>query len=321
MDLNCSYQFSNPGETTLTVGELFGAHCTMVNNTMGDGPIDFNKVKVKFEEGKNYDLVIVKTIATPNEVDFIFTSYIVGPKKMPAVVLTDGQREIKIQPELNFEVKSVLKADKKPEMFGPMSGIAVPIPMFYWLVLGALLLLSISSFGTVAARRWKRRKMLARIKALDDGTQPVQQFFTTYRKLQRENAIFNARSDADNKLLDSEAVTQTTDELLKIVSMVEAAFKLFFTRTFRIASSEMSWPASIRELARHHELVYSIFGAELIELSREYQKIGVGKGKLEAKDAILISEKSRKWIEKADQLQRAIVAKDNQQIKRLRGGK
>ena len=96
--------------------------------------------------------------------------------------------------------------------------------------------------------------------------------------------------------------------------------QLYIARTFRIASLEQPWKKTASDLGKYNELVASFYGAELLELTREFQKVETGKSKLEAKDAISISEKSRKWIEKVDQLHKAILAKDSQLIKKLRGG-
>lgn len=321
MNLNCSYKFSTVEPPTITVGDLFEAHCKMETPAQ----LELKNLKVKFEEGKNYDLIIVRSAQSGDELHMALTSYVVGAKNLNSVVLTDGQQELFVQPPINFEVKSILKPDEKPEMFGPVSGIAVAIPLFYWVILATILVLLISSLITAITLRMKSKKRLHRIEALDDGTVPLQQFFTNYRRLQRENEIFNARSDSNefamvaNETVHSEI--QTKDELLNIISSVENALKLFIARTFRIASFEITWKATIAQLSKRHELVYEVNGNELVELSHEFQKIGIGKNKLEPKDAILISEKTRKWVEKADQLHKAIIAKDNQQIKKLRGAK
>lgn len=317
MNLNCNYQFSNPAQSIITVGDLFEARCKM--ETAATASIDLPKLKVKFDEGKNYDLVILKSAQSAEDLNLQLTSYVVGPKDLKSITLTDGQLELTIQTPLQFEVKSILKPEEKPEMFGPMSGLSVAIPMIYWVFLGAILLLLITGSVGFIVRRVKRRKMLQRLKALDDGSQPVQQFFAGYRKIQRENIIFSARSeslDRDDKLEEQSAV-----ELFKITRTIEAALRLFISRVFQIACFELSWKNSLSEFKKYNNLVFTILGDELTELTQEFQKIGKGSDKMTAKDVILISEKTRKWIEKADQLNRAILAKDTQQIKKMRGGK
>lgn len=321
MELNCNYVFPNQADPTITVGDIFIAHCALAGDAVGTDVTDFSKFKVKFEEGKNYDVVVVKSLSTPQAVDFVLTSYTVGPKKIDKIVLTDGQHEMSFQAPLQFEVKSILKQEEKPEMFGPMVGLSVPIPIFYWVLLGAILFVSLSTISGVIVQSVKRKKLMKRLESLDDGSQPIQQYFANYRKLQRENAIFSARSDANDLDPGVLANAQSPADLLRIVRNVEHALQLYLARTFRIASLEQSWRLTGNQLAKLNDVIYSVNGAELTELSREFLKIESGKNKLEAKDVILISEKSRKWVEKVDQLHKAILAKDTQLIKKLRGAK
>ncbi len=340
MDLNCTYEFLN-NQPKLTVGQLFQAHCQLPTGVV----VDLAKLKIKPMAAapqmdasaahpgssstlapskneappKNYDIVFVKAAQGGDQLGLMLTSYTVGPKDIPNVVLTDDAQDYTIVSPVKFEVSSVLKPDEKPEMFGPISGLGVVIPLFYWLLLAAVLFSLLSSVAVTARARMKRRKLLKRLETLEDGTLPLPQFFTSYRKLQRENAVFSARSRLESEGADE--VAQSPEDLLKLVKNVEASMRVFLARAFKITLFEQPWKKIISELEESHDLLYSVLGADLTELASEFQKVGVGKNKLEPKDAMSISEKARKWIERADQLQSAILAKDTQLIKRLRGAK
>lgn len=333
MDLNCTYEFLN-NQPKLTVGQLFQAHCQLPANTV----VDLAKLKMKplpppespqgappaagagsLEATKDYNVVFVKAAQGGDQLGLMLTSYTVGAKDIPTIVLTDDTQEYTIVTPVKFEVTSILKPEEKPEMFGPISGLGVVIPLFYWLVLAAVVFIILSSIGVSARARMKRRKLLKRLESLEDGTQPLPQFFTSYRKLQRENAVFSTRSGLENEASDE--VIQSPEELLKLVKTVEASLRVYLARAFKITLFEQPWKKIIAELEDNHDVLSSVFSKDLAELSSEFQKVGIGKNKLEPKDALLISEKSRKWVERADQLQAAIVAKDSQLIKRLRGAK
>ncbi|MBL7542553.1 MAG: hypothetical protein JNL11_01995 [Bdellovibrionaceae bacterium] len=338
MDLNCTFHFSKEKNTTITVGEVFEAHCPLA----GPIAVDVNKLKVKMtpppenttggpqSTGKTegslpaggvsaYELVIVKVAKNDENLGLALTSYIVGPKDIPSFIVTDGTNEFTITSRVQFEVQSILKPNEKPEMFGPAAGLTVVIPMVYWILLGSILLVLASSAMVMVRRRWKRKKRLAKLAELEDGSLPIQQFFAVFRKLQRENPIFNIRSTVDT--LVTIEPTQTAEELVTIIHQIEKTFKTFVARRFQITRFEYGWSAISKELQNFHEVVYLVMGNDLAEISREFQKVNVSRGTLEGKDVILIAEKSRRWVEKADQLQSAVLAKDSALIKKLRGGK
>ncbi len=355
MDLNCTYQFaSQNNEAKLTVGQLFQAHCQLPPNVT----VDLAKLKIKstaivaqnqqagsqpaappafgqpMMQGaqpgtgeasaekspeKNYDIVFVKAAQGGEQLGVMFTSYTVGPHEISSVVLSDGTQDLAIVTPMKFEVQSILKPDEKPEMFGPISGLGVVIPSIYWVMLAVFVGITLTSVGVSIRMRLRRRKLLKRLESLEDGTQPLPQFFTAYRKLQRENAVFSARTKLDEDA-DDDAI-QPPDELLKLVKSVETSMRVFLGRAFRITQFEQSWNKILKELAKYHDVLYSVLGVELEEISREFRKAGIGKNKMAPKDALLICEKSRKWVERAEQLHAAILAKDTQLIKRLRGAK
>ncbi|MBL7554316.1 MAG: hypothetical protein JNM24_00735 [Bdellovibrionaceae bacterium] len=332
MDLNCTYQFANQNnEAKLTVGQLFQAHCQLPPNVT----VDLAKLKIKSTAivahdqqvgaqpatppEKNYDIVFVKAAQGGEQLGVMFTSYTVGPHEISSLVLSDGGQDLAIVTPMKFEVQSVLKPDEKPEMYGPISGLGVVIPSFYWIVLAVFIGVVLSSAGVSIRKRLRRRKLLKRLEDLENGTQPLPQFFTAYRKLQRENAVFSARTKLDENADDD--TIQSPEDLLKLVKSVETSLRAFLGRAFRITQFEQSWGKILKELAKYHDVLYSVLGAELEEISREFRKAGIGKNKMAPKDALLISEKTRKWVERADQLHAAIIAKDTQMIKRLRGAK
>lgn len=331
MDLNCTYQFaSENNEAKLTVGQLFQAHCQLPPNVK----VDLAKLKIKSTAivahapqvsttdaapEKNYDIVFVKAAQGGEQLGIMFTSYMVGSHEISSLVLSDGTQDLAIITPMKFEVQSILKPDEKPEMYGPISGLGVVIPAFYWLLLAIIVAFVLSFIGISIRMRLRRRKLLKRLDELQDGTQPLPQFFTSYRKLQRENAVFSARIKLDDNTDDKSI--QSPEELLKLVKAVESSLRIFLGRAFCITKFEQSWKQILNELEKYHDFLYSIVGKDLEEITREFQKAGVGKNKLAPKDALLISEKTRKWVERAEQLQTAIIAKDTQLIKRLRGTK
>jgi hypothetical protein len=361
MDINCTAQFAKPTEAKITVGELFQVRCVLPQPTEvnvanlkvkvavageannagaaasgnpggigteaaipgGNSAVPNNPAAItapgadsKPVANQKYDVVVVKAAQAGEELGVAVTSYIVGPKDIQSLVLTDGKQDFTIKTPLQFEVTSILKPEEKPEMFGPISGVGVAIPMIYFILVGLALTLLVGSLLTVVRKHFKRKKLLLKLAALEDGTLAIQQYFAKYRKMQRENAIFSARTHDD-----ADVPVQSPEELLKIVKDIEQAFKIFLARTFRITSFDQGWKPMVKELAKYHESLFSIMGNELNELTHEFQNAGKPGVKLQAKDVILISEKTRKWVEKSDQLHRAILSKDTQLIKRLRGAK
>lgn len=318
MELKCNYLFKEQTQSpTITVGELFESHCKLPSGTHA---IELEKLKVKpADEATKYQVVIVRSAQSGDNINFAMTSYLVGPKDLSALVLTDGTQDYVVSSPLKFEVKSILSPNQKPEMFGPMAGLSVAVPMVYWVLLATIIFISIVTLSTLMIRRYRRKKMLQRLNALEDGTQPLQQYFAVYRRLQREHVVFNSRSDVQELTVVDKAISNV--EYQDIIDSIEKSLKLFIARVFRISAIESSWKVTVSSLHEEHPIVSDIMATDLNELGREFRKIRVGKNRIEAKDVILISEKARRWVEKADQLQKAIVDKDIQAIKKLRGTK
>ncbi len=225
MDLKCNFQFQTQTQPpTITVGELFEAHCQAPAEA---ARLELTKLKVKpVDDATKYQLVVVRSAQNGDSINFAMTSYLVGPKDINVITLTDGTQDFVVQTPapLKFEVKSILDPQQKPEMFGPITGLGIVIPMVYWVILGSVLVVALSTITAVLVSRFKRKRMLRRLESLDDGSQPIQQYFTNYRRLQREYAVYSARS------------TDLMDDVVKashdaVVPAAEAGAKVIYQAT------------------------------------------------------------------------------------------
>lgn len=325
MDLKCEFIFPQAQSETegtakeLTVGEVFYAGCTAPEK------INATHFSLKIDEKQKYSLKLLGSENQDNKWVFKFTSYQVGAQQFPQVELVaEGAvsgpeagagagagsevEKFNLGP-LNFKVASVLNPQEKTEPFGPFSGISMGIPLLYWLILLFAILTMISSISGYFLVRWKRKKMLARLEEFEIATSPLQQFYSTYRKLQREHGFFHLKeSDIDK---DKAAYPVVLNEM-------EQALKLFLLRKFKTPALENKWSYTLKDISRYHAEFMSFQYSELKEIIKELEKAKVAIENLKPKDLIQIFEKVRLFIEFSDLLQDAIVRNDKVYLKKMR---
>lgn len=338
MDLKCEFIFPQAQAETegtakeLTVGEVFYAGCTAPEK------INATNFTLKLDEKQKYTLKLLGSENQDNKWVFKFTSYQVGAHQFPQVELvkvTTAAPETKPETNtadgasasavpgsvtvaeadklnlgpLNFKVASILNPQEKTEPFGPFAGITMGIPFLYWLILLFAILTVISSISGYFLVRWKRKKMLARLEEFEIATSPLQQFYSTYRKLQREHAFFHLKENDIDK--DKSVYPVVLNEM-------EQALKLFLLRKFKTPAIENKWNYTLKDISRYHTEFMSFQYADLKEIIKELEKAKAAVDNLKPKDLIQIFEKMRLFIEFSDLLQDAILRNDKVYLKKMR---
>lgn len=316
MDLKCEFIFPQAqGETEgaakqLTVGEIFYAGCTAPEK------IETSQLFLKLDEKQKYSLKLLGSENQDNKWVFKFTSYQVGAHEFPQVELIKEARteststieKYNLGP-LNFKVASVLNPQEKNEPFGPFSGLSMGIPLLYWFVLLFAILTVLSSVSGYFLVRWRRKKMLARLEEFEIATSPLQQFYSTYRKLQREHAFFHLKDqEKDN---DKQAYPMVLAEM-------EQALKLFLLRKFKTPAVQNKWNDTLKDISKYHSEFMSFQYSDLKEIIKELEKAKAAVENLKPKDLIQIFERMRLFIEFSDLLQDAILRNDKIYLKKMR---
>ncbi|MCB0370274.1 MAG: hypothetical protein KDD45_12840 [Bdellovibrionales bacterium] len=325
MDLQCEFVFphntemnsatgnaqqGNGGQAKqITVGDLFYADCTAPQGMTTVG------LQVKHEDpAQKYSIKLLDTKSEGNKALFKFTSYQVGEYHLPklelqAVVNNQPEGEVYQLGAVNFSVGSILDPKEKHEAYGPFTGIQMPIPVLYWVILAVAMGLVVSSILAVFIRRLRRRKMLARLEEYEVSTTPLQEFYTTYRKIQREHSFFHSKTD----LTESERKT-----VQAVIKDMESALKLYLLRKMKTPALEKNWSYTQSDLKKYHAEFMSYQAKELKEIVKEIVKANGAISKIKAKDIVQTFEKIRLFIEFSDNLQDAILKKDKAFLRKLR---
>jgi hypothetical protein len=210
---------------------------------------------------------------------------------------------------LNFKVNSILNPQEKVEPFGPFGGITISIPILYWIILVFAIVSILSSITGFFVVKWRRKKLLEKLNEYEISSTALQQFYTTYRKLQRDNAFFHSKtelSDDDKKMFSS------------VIQEMELALKLYLLRKFKTPALEKNWNYTLNDLNKYHHDFMSFQAEELKEIIKEIEKAKIAGINLKAKDIIQNFEKIRLFIEFSDNLQDALIRNDRAYIKKLR---
>lgn len=320
MDLKCEFIFPlnrapkdaqiNEQINEMTVGDVFYAGCTAPEKMEAD------KFVVKIDEKDKYTLKLLGSEHQDNKWVFKFTSYQVGNYNYPnvelvAVATTDAAHSATVYNlgPVNFNVVSVLNPQEKTEPFGPFSGLSIGIPLLYWLILFFAILTVISSISGYFWVRWQRKKLLARLEEYEVSTSPLQQFYATYRKLQREHAFFHRQENPTE---------EDKVHFPVVLNEMEQALKLYLLRKFKTPALEKKWSATLNDVAKYHSEFMVFQYADLKEITKEIEKAKVAAMNLKPKDLIQISEKIRLFIEFSDNLQDAILRNDKPYLKKIR---
>lgn len=271
-------------DSQITVGREFYLNCS------GDWPRTLKPEAVQFEnaEAIKYQLKLLKfEFRSPTEADLKITSYHAGDHRWQDLAVTDGSQKVQLGP-VQFQVQSVLpQGEEKVEAFGPIGPASIPVPLFYWLVMVGVLLLTVALVGLRFWRYNQRKAMLQRLKEHDLALSPLQEFHQSMRRLQRANSVF----------YDKEA---TPEELRSGVDELTRMFKVYLSRRLRVPAFEWGDRLVLKDIKRYHSDVYSEFGRKIQDLFNEFKKAQSPQQKLQSHDVTQLADGLRKLLEGMD---------------------
>lgn len=313
MKLTCQYQFPDVKSSpfgAFTVGDIFFSECVLDEAVS----IDLSHLKYKPAEKKSeYDLVVVSAASHDLSVNLALTSYVPGPKSFDGFELSDGKVVVKVESPLSFNVQSVIKQNEKVEPFGPMSGLLIPIPLSYWIFLVIIFFTIVASSIGLWVSFKRKKKLEVDLDALETGVSPLNQFFSSYRKLQRQYPIFFSGKDQEDFI--------SKEQFNEFVVDLEATLKLYVARVLRTDRPSTVWKIHSRKLKSKNQVLNDFIGMDLLRLAEEIEKAKVANDKIKNKDGYFLAEKTRRWVEKTDQVQVALRNSDRILLKKLQGVK
>ncbi|MCX7979249.1 MAG: hypothetical protein N2578_09625 [Bdellovibrionaceae bacterium] len=283
MDLSCEPiipKIQGLDDDILTVGRKFILRC--------QGEISFpreGEVSLITPENPPHTLDLLSThILESGGVDLEVASYRVGEHQIKSPILRLGDQEYKLKP-ISFQVVSVIeKRDEVIEPYGAFGPFSLPLPWGLILALVFLFLsLSLVFFWTIR-RRIERKRIEEKLRQHDSALSPLQEFFSGWRRLQRENEVYHGG------LADAAQTRNIFDELRRMVLV-------FLTRRFRIPAFEWTSKVILRQIRGLDRKGFRTWGQDLNILLREIDRAS-STPDLSAQDVVKLTEQARRCVEK-----------------------
>ncbi|AHI06529.1 hypothetical protein BDW_10145 [Bdellovibrio bacteriovorus W] len=281
----------------LTVGREFFLHC----ETEFPHQLDSEKLNFVLKPEENHQIKLLSfELRSPTSADLKVTSYRTGESNFKELMLSDGEKSVNLG-EVQFAVRSVLppqeapipgmeQAAQQPQPYPAMGPVGISVPVFYWIILAAVIVLFVGAIAYRLIRRLQRKNLIESLRSHDAALSPIAQFHQNSRKLQRANTVFFGGASDQNNI--TEAVTETEKHL-----------KLFLTRQYQTPALEWGEKAVLRDLKTHHKALYLEFHKELGSLFEEYLKAKKDFAKVTESDAQQIVKRTRQLVEKMEAMQ------------------
>jgi len=220
----------------LTVGALFKMSCR------GDIEVVWQDglVHATFpEKEQSYTLYVLKNLKLePRSAEFLVTAYKPGSHAPEYVRLVQAENGFEtLKPK--WEVKSVLKPNEQVQPYPPFGPWNLSLPLWFWLVLAAVII-SVAYVVTRTVRRYnQRQKMLTELQRHKTALSPVHQYYKDTRNLRRR--LHNVKQ---------------VEELGALSQELNREFRLYVLRQFQIPTLDWTDREIVRDLKKRHRKVY-----------------------------------------------------------------
>lgn len=277
--LDCRYELEN---VNLTVGSIFRAFCEGAESVKENA-----SWTVSASEMVPYSLRVVRAKREGSAWVFDLTSYRTGKHGFEKILFRadDGSEWTASGPA--FEVSSVLNPVQPPEgPYGPLGPLSLGIPLSWFFVGGLLVLFFGVGLVIKIARRISHRRFVEGLKSQEPSGGPLAEVHRRLRHLQRGNRIYSGAKEDAAEALDA---VRALDQIL--VDYLEFRFHK------RVRGRP--WPQAVKDIIRDLPKSQRPKGEELRKLGREIKSALVAP-KVEAKDAIQLTEAMRSLLESLD---------------------
>jgi hypothetical protein len=284
-DYNCNIQFGDsPGQappTPVTVGQVFAIVCD------GDwSQFSPEQAEIRVDESDKYKIKLLSLEPGARGATLKVTSYQAGTHDLKVVQIVNAQ-ESRVLGDLHFQVQSVIdpKQQPPPEPFGPHGPLGLSLPLWYFAVLLAVILLVVGGVTLRVRRVLQKRKMIRELEALGVAATPFAQFNQTMRRLRREAAFLEGREEG------------TESEKTVFVQELEKAYRLYLGRTFLIPTLHWNDSLILRELKSHQKALFLLCGKEVDRLFQEFARAKSATKGVQNKDLVQLFELTRKNVD------------------------
>jgi hypothetical protein len=270
---NCS--LSKTSE--ITVGELLNLACDGSTEGIQKDSLQIKDAQLS-DEVPALSLLQIKTFE-PTKTLFLVTSYRTGEHKSSDVVFYDGKTTVSLT-GFDWKLNSVLKQDpaNPPQPFGSFPMVSIAYPIWFWILLVAVLASAIGLPYLQYKRIRNRKKAFDDLKNLETALNPLDAFFKSARRME--------------KALEIDHVSPRG-----FVDQIDKDLRIYLSRTLQIPAHLWSIREILRELKRKHKKLYRDHGVEIKKYFSEFTKL---KGEVQKKDGLYLMGHAQKLTEAID---------------------
>ncbi len=283
-ELNC--QIELPGaspEKPLTVGDKFILSCDGEMAT----PLP-KSAQFMFETGEmKYTLHVLDVQeATTSHAKFVVTSYKPGGYPAQSLKITDGASTYVTQ-NISWQVNSVLKEGGQPQPVPSQGPFLIHYPLWFWLIIGGLVLAALTLLGSILYRRKKARALRAELESYVTMLAPFAQFSRDMRAMGRQ--IDRLKSD---------------DGASGLLPKLDEDFRLYLVRELMVPAHKFSDARTLRAIKQQHAELYKLSRVELKRVLSELTKAKHDVKNIKLRDCHDLFFLSRTVAEKIHKLKR-----------------
>ena len=277
---------------SLTVGQLFEINCRAVAAAPDFTELDPEKIELRLSEADQHKLKILKAEKfSATEMKLTVTSYKAGDHDLKAVQIIENGKSY-VLGDLKYTVTSVINPQEPPaEPFPSQGPFTVSLPLWYWVVGAAVVLLVVFQIYWRIRQKAQKKKLLQEMQIDGFAADPLAQFFQTLRKQQRSYAFFSGGASSP-------------EEIITFVSELEKAFKLYIGRVFKVPAYFWSSRKVLKDIRKNYRREYDLVGPVIRKALAELSRAQNAKGQMSAQDCMQLNDLIRKQV---DEIQRARV--------------
>lgn len=281
----CEFQPDQGQLDNLTVGSKFKLSCHGdIEVAWKEGPVT---ATFPTEDAAYTLYVLQNQKLEARSAELIVTAYKAGQHAPEYVRIVQGENGFEfVKPK--WDVKSVLKPNEQPKPYPPFGPWSLSLPLWFYIVVGAVLI-TVAYLVTRKVRRYNQRtKMLAELQRHKTALSPLHQFYRDSRNIRRKL----------NNVKQAEELSEITGELNR-------EFRLYVLRQFEIPTLDWTDREIVRDLKRRHRKIYYRVREPLRKTLRELGRLAAQKQVL-FKDVEQMQRMSLETVEKIDSARGAV---------------
>lgn len=216
----------------------------------------------------------------PTSSEFIVTSYRTGEHTADQIAFYDGKTKITVK-GFDWKLKSVLKQDpaNPPQAFGSFPMMELSYPIWFWILLIAILAAAFGLPYLQFKRIESRKKAFDDLKNLETALNPLDAFFKSMRRIE--------------KALEVDHISPRG-----FIDQVDKDWRIFLSRSMQFPAHLWATRETLKEIKKRYPRLYRDHGDDIKKYFSEFAK---SKDDVQKKDCIYLMTRTQSLAEIVDE--------------------